>query len=86
MYCVFHACAVFYTPLAYTYIHVHAHIQIACTDVAETVSDADILVFVMPHQFLRRTCESIKGHTKEGAFAISLIKVCTRSMATYICI
>lgn len=47
---------------------------IACPDVVETVKDADILVFVLPHQFVLRTCEGIKDHIKPGAFGISLIK------------
>uniref|UniRef100_A0A1I8I478 Glycerol-3-phosphate dehydrogenase [NAD(+)] n=1 Tax=Macrostomum lignano TaxID=282301 RepID=A0A1I8I478_9PLAT len=35
---------------------------------------ADILVFVLPHQFLPRTCNTLKGHLKPGAYGVSLIK------------
>lgn len=47
---------------------------IACPDVAESVKDADILVFVLPHQFIRKVCEEINSHIKPGAFGITLIK------------
>ena len=90
-------------------------LQVAVTDVVEAAKDADILVFVLPHQvregeggkgwgctppkwvllwlrdlsmslvcllcmlpalqFVGGICQKLKGHVKEGAFAISLIKV-----------
>jgi len=46
----------------------------AIPELLKTTKDADILVFVLPHQFLMKTCEELKGHIKPGAFAISLIK------------
>ncbi|KCV70005.1 glycerol-3-phosphate dehydrogenase (NAD+) [Fonticula alba] len=39
-----------------------------------TVADADLLVFVLPHQFLRTISRQITGVLKPGARAISLIK------------
>lgn len=47
---------------------------VAVTDVVEAAKDADILVFVLPHQFVGGICQKLKDHVKEGAFAISLIK------------
>ncbi|XP_003389330.1 PREDICTED: glycerol-3-phosphate dehydrogenase 1-like protein [Amphimedon queenslandica] len=47
---------------------------VAITSVVESVKDADILIFVLPHQFVKGVCEQIKGHVKPGAFACSLIK------------
>jgi glycerol-3-phosphate dehydrogenase (NAD+) len=47
---------------------------VACPDVVETAQDADILIFVLPHQFIRRVCSSLKDHVKPGAYGISLIK------------
>lgn len=47
---------------------------IANPDIVETVKGADILVFVVPHQFVKRICDQIKDHVKPGAFGISLIK------------
>ena len=47
---------------------------VACPDVMETVKDADILIFVLPHQFIRKVCQDINDHVKRGAFGISLIK------------
>lgn len=38
------------------------------------MADADVLVFCIPHQFVRATCKRIMGKTKPGAFAVSLIK------------
>ena len=47
---------------------------IAVTDLVQTVEDASLLVFVMPHQFVKKTCETIKGRLAGGCRAISLIK------------
>lgn len=38
-------------------------------------SDADILVFVIPHQFIGKVCDTMKGKIKSDAVGISLIKV-----------
>ena len=34
------------------YFVCHIYLQIACPDLIETVKDADILVFVLPHQVM----------------------------------
>ncbi|PRP80830.1 hypothetical protein PROFUN_11245 [Planoprotostelium fungivorum] len=47
---------------------------IATSDLEETVKDATILVFVLPHQFLEDTCYKMKQFLKEGTKAISLVK------------
>ncbi|NXI80754.1 GPD1L protein, partial [Rhipidura dahli] len=47
---------------------------VAVPDVAEAANGADILVFVLPHQFIGRICEQIAGQIKPGTFGISLIK------------
>ncbi|NXD06103.1 GPD1L protein, partial [Nothocercus nigrocapillus] len=47
---------------------------VAVPDVAEAASGADVLVFVLPHQFIGQICEQIAGQIKPGAFGISLIK------------
>ncbi|GFS23081.1 glycerol-3-phosphate dehydrogenase [NAD(+)] [Elysia marginata] len=47
---------------------------IAVPDVVEAAKDADILVFVLPHQFVQRTCETLKGKIKCSAVAVTLIK------------
>ncbi|OXB58384.1 hypothetical protein ASZ78_012412 [Callipepla squamata] len=47
---------------------------VAVPDVAEAVRGTDILVFVLPHQFIGRVCEQMTGYIKPGAFGISLIK------------
>ena len=54
-------------------------LQVAVPDVADTTKDADILVFVVPHQFLRPLCKSMKGKIKPGAIGVSLIKVCVEA-------
>ncbi|KAI0980236.1 hypothetical protein GJ496_007170 [Pomphorhynchus laevis] len=46
----------------------------ACSDIETVVTDADLLMFVLPHQFLRNTCNQIKDHVKSTALALSLIK------------
>jgi glycerol-3-phosphate dehydrogenase (NAD+) len=47
----------------------------AVTDLVETCEDADIMIFVVPHQFVHRICDQLKGKLKQGVIAISLIKV-----------
>lgn len=47
---------------------------VACPSIADTVKGADILIFVLPHQFIRRICPEVKGALKKGAYGISLIK------------
>ncbi|KAM4698655.1 glycerol-3-phosphate dehydrogenase 1-like protein [Rhinophrynus dorsalis] len=47
---------------------------VAVPEVVEAVAGADILVFVIPHQFICRICDQLAGHVKPGAFGISLIK------------
>lgn len=47
---------------------------VAVDDVVKTVHNADVIVFVVPHQFVRGICEQIKGKVKKGAVVLSLIK------------
>ncbi|CAF4518458.1 unnamed protein product, partial [Rotaria sp. Silwood2] len=42
--------------------HKLPHNVVAYLDVVETVKDADILLFVIPHQFIERICNAIKSH------------------------
>lgn len=44
-------------------------------DVIEAAKDADILIFVVPHQFIRRICSTLQGKIKSTAVGLSLIKV-----------
>lgn len=46
----------------------------AVSDIRKTVADAHLLVFVMPHQFVKSLCRQIQGHLRPGVKAISLIK------------
>ncbi|CAF1250107.1 unnamed protein product, partial [Didymodactylos carnosus] len=47
---------------------------VACPDVAESAKDADILLIVLPHQFIERTCSTMKNQIKRTAFAVSFSK------------
>ena len=47
---------------------------IACPDLVTTTKSADVLIIVLPHQFIPRVCGQMKSHIKPGAIAISLIK------------
>ncbi|XP_078390544.1 glycerol-3-phosphate dehydrogenase [NAD(+)], cytoplasmic-like [Cetorhinus maximus] len=47
---------------------------VAVPELLDAASDADILVFVVPHQFIRRTCDELKGHIKPSSIGVSLIK------------
>ncbi|KAM0875028.1 hypothetical protein ACQ4PT_037063 [Festuca glaucescens] len=47
---------------------------IADPDLESAVKDADMLVFVTPHQFVEGICKKLVGKLRPGAEAISLIK------------
>ncbi|KAF3690120.1 Glycerol-3-phosphate dehydrogenase [NAD(+)], cytoplasmic [Channa argus] len=47
---------------------------LAVPDMVESVKGADILIFVVPHQFIGKVCDTIKGHIKKDAVGMSLIK------------
>ncbi|KAI9264137.1 glycerol-3-phosphate dehydrogenase [NAD+] [Phascolomyces articulosus] len=47
---------------------------VAIPDVVEACKGATLIVFVLPHQFVRGVCEKMKGHLAPNARAISLIK------------
>ena len=51
--------------------------QIAVPDVVVACTNADILIFVLPHQFVKDTCEKMIPAVKPGALGLSLIKVST---------
>lgn len=50
---------------------------IAEPDVEKAVAGATALIFVLPHQFLRKSVEKLKGKVRDDARAISLVKVYT---------
>lgn len=62
-------------------MHVYHHVcflylfKVAVPDLAKAADGADILVFVVPHQFLRGLCKQLEGCIKKSAIGISLIKV-----------
>jgi glycerol-3-phosphate dehydrogenase (NAD+) len=47
---------------------------VAVPDLVESCKGANVLVFVLPHQFLPKTCAALKGNISENAIGISLIK------------
>uniref|UniRef100_C1BQN2 Glycerol-3-phosphate dehydrogenase [NAD(+)] n=1 Tax=Caligus rogercresseyi TaxID=217165 RepID=C1BQN2_CALRO len=47
---------------------------IAIGDIDKAVEDADILIFVLPHQFITSVCSKMKGKLKENVKGISLVK------------
>ncbi|NIG58789.1 glycerol-3-phosphate dehydrogenase protein-like isoform 2 [Pontoporia blainvillei] len=54
--------------------HKLAENVVAIPNLSETVWDADLLVFVIPHQFIHGICDEISGKVPKGALGISLIK------------
>lgn len=48
--------------------------QVAVPDVVEAAKDADILIFVVPHQFIRGLSATLLGKIKPTAVGLSLIK------------
>lgn len=47
---------------------------VAVPDVVEVAHDADIIIFVLPHQFMTNTCKPLIGKLKKDAFGVSLCK------------
>jgi len=47
---------------------------LAVPDLGDAIKDATLLVFVVPHQFLKATLKQMKGKVSAGARAISLMK------------
>ena len=45
------------------------------SDLVKSVKDADILIFVVPHQFVKNICHELKDKIKPNAFALTLTKV-----------
>jgi glycerol-3-phosphate dehydrogenase len=48
---------------------------LAVPDIKESAKNATVLIFVIPHQFLRKICKDLKGVIKKDCKAISLMKV-----------
>lgn len=48
-------------------------------DLVTACEGSDILIFVIPHQFVENVCNQLKGHLKENVLAVSLIKVNVRN-------
>lgn len=57
--------------------------QLAVPDLVEASKDADILVFVIPHQFIGKVCDTMSSKIKKDAIGISLIKVQTPFIRHY---
>ncbi|XP_076238237.1 glycerol-3-phosphate dehydrogenase 1 [Calliopsis andreniformis] len=47
---------------------------VAVPDLVEAAKDADILIFVIPHQFVYKICTTLLGNIKPTAVGLSLIK------------
>ncbi|NXH45858.1 GPD1L protein, partial [Dicaeum eximium] len=47
---------------------------VAVPNLREAVQDADLLVFVIPHQYIHKVCDEITGQVPRKALGITLIK------------
>ncbi|PWN24592.1 NAD-dependent glycerol-3-phosphate dehydrogenase [Jaminaea rosea] len=47
---------------------------VATPSAVEAAEGADLLIFVLPHQFIEATCKELRGHIAKDARAISMIK------------
>ncbi|XP_037683164.1 glycerol-3-phosphate dehydrogenase 1-like protein [Choloepus didactylus] len=47
---------------------------VAVSNLSEAVQDADLLVFVIPHQFIHRICDEITERVPKEALGITLLK------------
>merc|ERR1711936_1163576 len=50
------------------------HNVVAVPDIETAAADADYLIFVLPHQFIKRACAPLVGKLKPGATGLSLVK------------
>ncbi|MFH4980610.1 hypothetical protein AB6A40_007319 [Gnathostoma spinigerum] len=48
---------------------------IAVPDLRAACESSDVLIFVIPHQFISNVCKQIAGHIKTGAHGVSLVKI-----------
>lgn len=63
--------------------------QVAISDLEVAVFDADILVFVVPYQYIHDVCDKLRGKVKSTALGVSCVKVrlqCHSSLSLSICI
>ena len=63
------------TSLHFVIFYIALHFQVAVPDLVEAAKNADMLVFVVPHQFVQGFCKTLAGKIKQTAIGISLIKV-----------
>ncbi|XP_025832252.1 glycerol-3-phosphate dehydrogenase [NAD(+)], cytoplasmic isoform X4 [Agrilus planipennis] len=54
--------------------HILPENVVAVPDVVDAAKDADFLIFVVPHQFIRTLCSTLLGKIKPTAVGLSLIK------------
>uniref|UniRef100_A0A6P8Q5M0 Glycerol-3-phosphate dehydrogenase [NAD(+)] n=1 Tax=Geotrypetes seraphini TaxID=260995 RepID=A0A6P8Q5M0_GEOSA len=54
--------------------HKLPHNVVAVPELLNASADADILVFVVPHQFIGKLCDLLKDHVKKDTIGVSLIK------------
>lgn len=47
---------------------------VAVPDIVAAAGQADILIFVLPHQFIKRACAPLEGKLRPGAQGLSLVK------------
>jgi len=47
---------------------------VAVPDIADAALEADLLIFVLPHQFIKRSCAPLAGKLKATAQGLSLVK------------
>ncbi|TBU20727.1 NAD-dependent glycerol-3-phosphate dehydrogenase [Hamiltosporidium tvaerminnensis] len=53
---------------------IHLPTNIRATSDLKELNDSDILIFVIPHQFVKNIINQIKGTLKKGVISVSLIK------------
>ncbi|XP_067385887.1 glycerol-3-phosphate dehydrogenase [NAD(+)], cytoplasmic isoform X4 [Emydura macquarii macquarii] len=49
-------------------------LQVAVPDLLKASAGADILIFVVPHQFIDKLCDQLKDHVRKETIGVSLIK------------
>jgi glycerol-3-phosphate dehydrogenase len=50
-------------------------LKVAMADLDVATHDADVLIFVVPYQYIHTLCARLQGKVKPTAIAVSLIKV-----------
>ena len=54
--------------------------MVAVPDIVEAASDADVLVFVIPHQFIERSCKPLVCSNSTDFYGLSFLEIFSKPL------